>query len=356
LWRAPPDAALFDAAANGQLSTPEQIGAQARRMMSNVRFQFGAARFFEELLGLTELESHADPDALPLSVIQAMQLETRAFITTVFEQHEAHLPVFFSSAFSFLNDELAEHYGLPLPGGTAHIRVSLPPERFSSLLTHGAFTASHPSPSQRGAALRGPLLCDDVPPHPSGLVTGTPQAGQTWREYLETELNNPACSACHALIDPLGFAFEGFDSYGRPLDNPRTDGSVALAGGIVDFSGISELATTLGSLDQTANCVGLRWLESAWRRPMGTGADAVAVDCLFWAFQGSGFDMRELLVALTELPSFRLLGNSVGPLPPPPAGQSNLVDHVLSESQRLMERYQEVSRVTLEQYLAALRG
>jgi hypothetical protein len=189
----------------------------------------------------------------------------------------------------------------------------------SGILTQAGFLAvqAHPdqtSPVLRGKFVRSKLLCQPPPPPPPDVNITPPDinAGGTARERFSAHLTaGSSCNGCHAMMDPIGLAFENFDALGqyRTTDAGETiDASgmilaandASLAGG---FNGVRELATKLAASDQVRDCVATQWFRFAGGRSEGD-ADACSLGTLQEAFAASGGDLTELVVATTQTDAF----------------------------------------------------
>jgi len=194
------------------------------------------------------------------SLRQAMGEETRQLIeAAVFTQKGSVLSLLDSKT-SFVNKELATHYGLKNAGSMSDQFMPVtfdPSERDSGLLAQGSLltalaTAAESSPVQRGKLVRTRLLCQDLPPPPANLDTALKPAagGVTTREHFAAHSANPVCASCHKMMDPIGFGFEHYDAFGRyraqdnghPVD---ATGNVLTDAGDAPFDGVPGLTAYL---------------------------------------------------------------------------------------------------------------
>jgi hypothetical protein len=201
------------------------------------------------------------------------------------------------------------------------VRVDLPANQGrAGLLTQAGFLSvqGHPdqtSPVLRGKFVRTMMLCQPPPPPPDDVNISLPDIDQggTARERFGAHLTAGAsCSGCHALMDPIGLAFEHFDSMGqyREMDNGQaidatgeiyevTDPS--LAGG---FDGVAELAAKLASSEMVRDCVATQWFRFAAGR-LETNPDSCSLATMQNTFNTTNGDVLELIVAMTESDAFR---------------------------------------------------
>jgi hypothetical protein len=224
LWRTVPDDALLAAADAGELSTPDQVAAKASVMLDDPRTIPMLTDFLGQWLNLD------DPAALVKDTVahptfsaalgSAFREETNQFYLNLFIDPTNDVTKLFTANYTYVNDALAAHYGLPSPGAT-FTRVTMPAER-TGILSHASFLAaqSHavrPSPVLRGKIIRTKVLCDPVDPPPPGVVAALQDddGSQTTQDAFEAHASKPGCAGCHVLMDPLGNAFSAFNAIGK---------------------------------------------------------------------------------------------------------------------------------------------
>jgi mono/diheme cytochrome c family protein len=324
-WGTSPDPDLLLAAEQGDLSTPDGIEVQARRLLADPRSRAVAAAFALQWLGVERITGEVKSQLLfptfEHATGVAMAEETSRFFTHVVFDGSHRLDELFTADYTFVDQPLAAFYGLPAPSGGAGQwgKVSLPPARRAGVLAHGSILGSYAhsdqtSPIRRGVFVRETLLCQPLgtpPPQAGGVPKVDPNA--TTRERFRQHTDNPVCKTCHQYIDPVGFGFEGFDAVGRPRD---TEGGVAIdatgdltdverlgAGTHAAFDGLPQLAAALVSSEQLHACFALQYYRFAHGALEGP-ADACALQGIREAFDKSGHDVQELMVAVTRSPSF----------------------------------------------------
>lgn len=321
LWGSMPDDALFAAAANGQLSTPDGIAAQAARMMEMPKFRDTLKSFHFQWLGIKDLATVAkDPNKFPEftpELVAAMERETLDFVTDVVAT-DGKLKTMLTAQFSFLDADLAKIYGLPttglLPGQFQ--KVSLEGHNRSGVLTQPSFlawgaTTIDPLPPRRGLKVLEQFLCQLPPPPPDNVPALAPQGpNQTNRQRFEEHLKNGCAQACHGLIDPLGFAFEGFDAIGRfrTTDNNQpvnASGSLRLSpdGQEQFFNNAQEMNAILAQSPEVALCVAKKWFRFGLGRLERPG-DGVGLKAAQQAFLSSDTDLRKLIAAIAVSRAF----------------------------------------------------
>ncbi|MGB5809121.1 MAG: DUF1592 domain-containing protein [Polyangiales bacterium] len=323
LWNTMPDANLFAAAENNELTTPEQIGAQASRMIADDRARDTVRNFHRQWLLLTHLESVTkDPAVYPAyssSLRSLWQEELETFVEYVVLEGSGSLEELLTADYSFMNEQLAAFYGndvLDPVSGDAFQRVNLDPTRRAGILTSAALMATHAnlnqsSPVFRGKFVREQLMCDTLPLPPNDLVIEPPELDptKTTKEQFEEIGANPDCASCHALMNPIGFAFEHYDGVGQWRDQQNgididAVGEVILTDDIDGtYDGAVELSEALANSAQVQECVASQWFRFAYNRSV-TQSDSCSFEQLSERFAGSGFNVRELLLSLTQTNAF----------------------------------------------------
>jgi hypothetical protein len=323
LWNSTPDDKLLDAAERNQLATPEQLDVEAKRLMADARFRDSIHTFHEAWLDLGELHGAAkDPMAFPVwneALKTAMAEETRRFIENVMREGDGKLETLLSAKFSFLSGPLYAIYGLTPPAGTAAnawTRVDLNAAQRAGLLTQPGLMAAlaredRTSFVRRGKMVREGLFCQEVPPPPPGVndSEGEIPATATAKQRAEQHRRDPACGSCHALFDPIGFAFETFDAVGRyrAMDAVGpVESALDLTGTSIDgkFANAIELAGKLGGAADVQACVARQWLRFALGRE-DTDADKGSLAAAVQGLQGSGGDLKQLLFHVVRSDAFR---------------------------------------------------
>ncbi|MBI4885644.1 MAG: DUF1592 domain-containing protein [Acidobacteria bacterium] len=244
LWGSIPDEALLGLAERGQLTRPAVLEQQVRRMLADPRATRALVDgFAAQWLNLRRVEEVVvDPDRYPNydeSLLQAFKQETELFLASTLREDRGVADLL-KADYTFVNERLARHYGIPGIYGSRFRRVTLPnSDQRGGLLAEGALLATTSYPDRTSPVLRGKWLLNNifglqVPPPPPGVdttLTDTPaEAATNIRERLARHRKEASCATCHAVIDPLGFALENFDAIGgwRTVDE---------SGSAVDASG-----------------------------------------------------------------------------------------------------------------------
>ncbi len=242
LWSSLPDDALLDAASNGSLRRPEVLAQHVNRMLADSRSESLINNFAAQWLFLRDVETK-DPDlylfrefdeGLRASFVR----ETELFLDSILRQNRSVLDVI-TANYTFLNERLAKHYGIPNITGSHFRRVDLPANSpRAGLLGHGSVQLITSYPIRTSAVLRGKYILENLlsspppPPPPNVPSLNTERSGQplSMKEAMQLHRANPVCASCHAKMDPIGFAMETFDAIGRyrteengrPIDNSST--------------------------------------------------------------------------------------------------------------------------------------
>jgi hypothetical protein len=318
-WGTMPDPALLAAAEAGKLSTPDEIAAQARRLLADPRAREGVGDFFRQWLGIDDVSSVTKdaavyPDWSP-SLAASMRQEGRRFVQRTIFEGDAKLASLFTSRQSVLDGALGRFYGVDVPAGADWQVVNVQAAHRIGLLTQGWFLATRASqdasnPTFRGLFIQERLFCNRVPPPPPNIPPLPPALpGSTTRERYAMHRTNPACAACHTLIDSPGFPFEAYDGTGayRTMENGKPiDTSGELIGTDVDgrVADAVELSGRVAASSNVRACLVRRWFEQTAGRASAT-EDACALAELERAFQNSDGNLRELMVSLATAPGFR---------------------------------------------------
>jgi hypothetical protein len=322
LWGSTPDNALLDAARAGTLDQPAGLRAQAQRMLADPRARSAVAIFHLDWLGVDQVDQiDKDPTLFPEftpAMAGAMRDETARFATYVMFDGDRKLGTLLTAPYSFPSAPLLGLYGIQAGSPDPNTPVALDATQRAGLLTQPGFLAVHShenqsSPVQRGKAVREFLLCDPPPPPPPNVnaVPPDPKPGASTRERFAEHDKDPACAACHNLIDGIGLGFEHYDAIGRyrtsdggrPVD--ATGRILATQDADGPFDGAVDLAKRLAASDQVRTCVAQKWFEFALGRAPAA-ADACSVEAAKKSMNDAGGDLRELVLALVTSDSFVL--------------------------------------------------
>jgi hypothetical protein len=255
LWSSIPDDRLLTLAEHGELSKPAMLEKEVRRMLADPRATDALVNdFAAQWLNLRRVdEVVVDPVKYPLyddSLLQAFQTETEMFVASTLTEDRG-VSELLNANYTFVNERLARHYGIPGVYGTRFRRVTLPNhDQRGGLLAQGALLVTTSYPDRTSPVLRGKWLLNNIfglaipgpPPGVNTTLESKPGAvPPTMRERLAQHRTSPSCNSCHSVIDPLGFALENFDviggwrtidEAGKPIDASGTTASGARVDGL----------------------------------------------------------------------------------------------------------------------------
>ena len=228
LWSSIPDDELLDLAEKGRLRDAAVLEAQVKRMVADSRFDNFVANFAGQWLYLRNLPSTGPVDEVfpdfDDTLRQAFQRETELFVESVVREDRSALDLL-RADYTFLNERLARHYGIPGIRGSHFRRVTLGPEtRRAGLLGHGSILTVTSQPDRTSPVVRGKWVLEnflgtsppDPPPNVPDLKPSVePGAVLSMRERMAAHRASPTCASCHALMDPIGLSLEQFDGVGR---------------------------------------------------------------------------------------------------------------------------------------------
>jgi uncharacterized protein DUF1592/uncharacterized protein DUF1588/uncharacterized protein DUF1585/uncharacterized protein DUF1587/uncharacterized protein DUF1595/cytochrome c len=264
LWSNIPDEELINIAGQGKLKDPRVLEQQVRRMLADPRSQELVKNFAGQWLGLRTLQSNTPEGTIypdfDDNLRQSMRTETEMFFESIMREDRGLLDLL-TADYTFVNERLAAHYGIPNIYGTQFRRVSLKGE-FDvrrGLLGKGSVQLVTSNSDRTSPVLRGKWVLENIlgthPPDPPPNVPplrANPTAGpQTMRQRMEEHRANPACASCHRMMDPIGFSLENFDgtgkwrvkeggqnldASGRLVDGSPIDGVVSLRENLLRYS------------------------------------------------------------------------------------------------------------------------
>jgi mono/diheme cytochrome c family protein len=254
LWSTMPDEELMKLAGTGKLR--ENLGAQITRMLASPKASEFTSNFAGQWLQLRNLSGVFPNRSLfeffyEDRLAGLMKRETEMLFTHVLKEN---LPVetLLTADYTFINDKLAKHYGIPNVEGAEFRKVNVADTPRRGILGHGSFLVLTSYPNRTSPVLRGSYVLDNIlhtpaPPPPPNVPQLTAAGGQkkkvSLREQMERHRDDPNCASCHALMDPIGFGLENFDAVGRWRD-AEGGNPINAADELVDgqkFSGPSEL-------------------------------------------------------------------------------------------------------------------
>ena len=258
LWSSIPDDELLAAAEQGRLREPDVLGAQVRRMLADPRTRALVDNFGGQWLYLRNMPLVTpDPQAFPDfdgNLREAMAREMTLFLDSQIREDRGVLDLL-TADYTFVNERLAEHYGMPNVYGNHFRRVRLdgPDAVRRGLLGKGSLLTVTSYAHRTSPVLRGKWLLENIlgtpPPPPPPDVPALEEndepgvAPRSVRERLEQHRANPVCASCHRIMDPLGFALENFDGIGRWRDAAVDGTPVDASGTLTDGTAVDGPAT-----------------------------------------------------------------------------------------------------------------
>ena len=257
LWSSIPSDELLDAAIRGKLTQPAELEKQVRRLLDDRRSRNLATNFAGQWLRLRNIDA-VSPNAnlfrdFDDNLRQALRQETEMFFDSVVREDRSVL-TFIRSDYTFLNERLAKHYGIPGVYGSRFRRVALTPEsKRGGLLRQGSVLSVTSYATRTSPVLRGVLVLSNMlgapppspPPNVPALDESTMSANLSMRQRLAVHRDNAVCASCHRSIDPVGFALENFDAIGQwrdsEVDGKAIDASGSVPGDGGEFRGVEGL-------------------------------------------------------------------------------------------------------------------
>jgi hypothetical protein len=320
LWSTMPDVTLSAAADAGQLATDDQVSAQVDRMLADPRADTLLDNFSAKWLDFVSLDSHDVDTTLYPSYTSdletSMKGEARRYMQE-FLHNPLNVTGILNSRFTFIDANLATFYGLPRTGATNDtdfVKVDTTGTQRQGLLTLGAFltNTAYPnrtSPVRRGEYVFRRLLCDEVPAPPANVppLSETAVVGQTLRQRMEAHRANPACSACHNLMDPIGFGLENYDGIGayRTMDSGApVDSSGTLPDGTT-FNGAVQLGGILAQDPRLPQCVTEKFMIFAIGRLLDQPNDGQWVGYLSARAQATDGSLPSIIRTVVLSDAFR---------------------------------------------------
>ena len=329
LWGTMPDAALFTAAAGGQLATVDGVQTQVERMLADSKAQDMVADFIDDWLDVNVISSRPkDPTIYSMwnqDLATDMENEFRSYGsgavlgTGLFSD-------LLTGTKSSVNQALATIYGVTGVTGTTPKPVTFDSTQRGGLLTLAGFltvtgATDGSSPVRRGHAVLTRLLCNTLPNPPANVPPPQPpMAGLTTRQRFLAHDQNACTGACHSAMDPIGFGFEHYDGIGQyrttdqslPVD---ASGSIVLDGQTQTFNDALGLATMLVASPQVQACFATQWTRYALNR-WDSSADLASIQGATATFQAGGLNMRDLIAGVATSRTFRYRAPATGEVLP----------------------------------------
>jgi hypothetical protein len=325
-WGVGPDDALRTAATSGELLTTEGVLKNAQRLLGDDRSHAVVKYFFDSLFPITSLSDQARSTTLypkfSPQIGSYMRQETEMFLENEIFKGTGTWPSVLTADYTYVNGPLAAFYGINNVTGNEFQKVQLDTTKRLGLLTQGGVmtgtsVTNSTNPVLRGSFVVNKLMCLNIslPADPALLAqVKVPEdvAGSTARERFSAHSKQPVCNSCHALMDPIGFALENYDAVGqyRTTEGGQT---IDASGKIPDVGaethqkivGGVQLARQLAESETAQRCFAQHWLEYGYGRTLKqTPAELCLQEKLNTAFKASGYNVKQLLLDLTQTPAF----------------------------------------------------
>ena len=318
IWSSMPDDELLDAAAAGELESEAQIVAQVTRMLNDERAQALVDNYAGQWLLIRAIwDAFKDPSVFPQmndALRQSMVTEMSLFAESMLLDDRPLTELLLAKS-SFLDDAMAQHYGLPPTGSDQFQEIDFGDAPRQGVLTQAGLLvvlshATHNSPVKRGKWVLENILCEEPPPPPDNLdipPLEPVEDGGSLREQLEQHVSDPVCASCHQYMDPPGFALEHYDALGawRADDHGYAiDATGQLMSG-AQFDGAIELSDALAVENGFPRCLTEKAFIYALGREVRVPDDPYIQE-IQSRLELADYSFTELVLALTTSDSFRM--------------------------------------------------
>jgi mono/diheme cytochrome c family protein len=322
LWSTAPDEELLDLAEKGRLDAAT-LERQVRRMLADPRSQALIDNFLGQWLQLRNLKgkqpnSHEFPD-FDDNLRVALQTEVELFFASIIREDRSVMDLL-NADYTFVNERLAKHYGIPYVYGTHFRRVALQDEVRRGLLGKGALLMVTSHPHRTSPVLRGKWILENVlgapPPPPPDVVppfeeNTEARKPRSVRERMEQHRQNPACAGCHRMIDPAGLALENFDAVGawRTRDGGTRGTPIDASGQLVDGTAINGVTELRAALVREPRIFVQTLTERLLTYALGRGLDAPdmpAVRAIARDSQRDGYRFSSIVLGIVRSVPFQM--------------------------------------------------
>jgi Protein of unknown function (DUF1592)/Protein of unknown function (DUF1588)/Protein of unknown function (DUF1585)/Protein of unknown function (DUF1587)/Protein of unknown function (DUF1595)/Planctomycete cytochrome C len=324
LWSSLPDDALLDSAIRGELRRPDVLDRHVRRMLADPRSYNLASNFAGQWLRLRNLTS-VDPNVrlypdFDDNLRQAFRLETELFVDSVLREDRSVLDLL-RTDYTFLNERLAKHYGIPNVYGSRFRRVELGRDsRRGGLLRQGSILAVTSYATRTSPVIRGVWVLSNIvgapppPPLPNvPTLDGNVPANLPVRERMSAHRSNPVCASCHRTIDPVGFALENLDAVGRWRENEGDSGPIDVSGALPGIGDVNGVAGLEEALLRRPELFAATLTEKLLTFALGRGVeyyDAPAVRKILREAQPGGYRFSSLILGIVNSAPFQMRRSS----------------------------------------------
>jgi hypothetical protein len=284
LWSSIPDDELLEAAGQGKLEDEGVLGQQVRRMLADPKADALVSNFAGQWLQLRNLKSFLpNSDEFPDfddNLRQAFQRETELFFESIIREDRSVVDLM-TADYTFVNERLARHYGIPGIYGSQFRRITLTDDARKGLLGKGSVLAVTSHATRTSPVVRGKWILENIlgtppappPPNVPALKENEPgRAPKTVREQMAEHRANPVCASCHKVMDPLGFALENFDAVGAWRAR-EAGGSIDASGELADGSKVDGVVTLRQALMRHPDVFVRTMTEKMLTYALGRGLD-----------------------------------------------------------------------------------
>ncbi len=321
LWSSMPDDELLALAEAGELGEIEVLEQQVRRMLADRRASSLVENFAGQWLHFRNIEGvYPDPLVFPQfdeNLRSAFKMETQLFLENLLENDRSVLDLLRAN-YTFVNERLAEHYGVSGVYGNRFRRVTFDEGRWAGLLSHGSVMTVTSYPNRTSPVLRGKWVLENLlgapPPEPPPDVPTLEERDESgeplsMRQAMVQHRENPACSVCHAPMDPIGFALENFNAIGQWRDKNEAGADIDSSGTLPDgasFEGPTGLRDLLlGRPDEFVGTVAEKLMGYALGRALEY-YDASTVRKIVREAAGNDYRWSAIVLGIVKSPSFKM--------------------------------------------------
>jgi hypothetical protein len=340
LWSSIPDDELLNLATAGKLSDPAVLDGQVRRMLADPRSQALATNFAAQWLYLRNLKNFApDPNEFPDfddNLRQDLLTETEMFFASVVNEDRNVLDLL-NANYTFVNERLAHHYGIPDIYGPRFRRVTLTDETRRGLLGQGSVLTVTSYATRTSPVLRGKWILTNIlgtpPPAPPPNVPALKENNEggkvlSVRERMEEHRKSPACASCHKLMDPLGFSLENFDAIGQWRARSEDGAPIDASGVLLDGSKVDGPTTLRAALMSRPAVFVTTLTEKLMTYALGRGVDyndMPSIRAIVARAAADHYRFSDLVSGIVKSPEFRMKIKTAPEAPSPAVKTASLL-------------------------------
>lgn len=316
-----PDKQLSQAADDGLLGDVEELRMQTERLLDTPAAKAHAAHMHKQWLALDKVQALTKDETLypdfDAEVAAGLVEETTRFVEHVI-WNDGTIADLFNADFTMLDERMASYYQMEGGMGTDFVPRTFTDDTHAGLLTQGSIMTvqskhTRTSPVHRGIFVREHILCETLPEAPQEIPSlDEVDPSLPVRERLAQHREDAACAGCHALMDPIGFAFEAIgptgqtrinDEVGHPV---QTDGEVASTGGVatIEFDNAKELSNALATDPRVESCVIKQWYRYAMARS-DDSHDTCTLEAIAKEAEDGGYRIKDIIAAVVSQDTFR---------------------------------------------------